>query len=275
MGIFLIQLKRVENCTYISCHQLYQTYNITNQYLTEGKSEFLHHDISSLSKSTGEYNYRNILYFDIDPFPNRHVDAILSLIILLALVLEFWRHSRRSRKSFLVSLLILLLLRSVSLVFDATEILFRYDIFNPIKYTSSVVNPTLGDLLLNCIIIFILVLASAHHLQSLRKSAIWVAVINGINTAIAGMMLHVSWSIVSNSQLSLDVGESIQFDLLRNCCLLIYFDSKHKLFLLYLPGTKNDKMGRSDDTCNYWSSSCQCGFSISIILVCFCVCGTH
>lgn len=39
--------------------------------------------------------------------------------------------------------------------------------------------------------------------------------ISAVNTILSGVVLHIAWSIISNSQLSLDVGQSIQFDILR------------------------------------------------------------
>ncbi|MEO9484907.1 MAG: ATP-binding protein [Ekhidna sp.] len=225
LGIFLLQQFDADDCTYISCHQLIEKYSITNQYLTKSKSVLLDQSVTNISLDKGDYRFMEILSFDVKSMPNKLIDAVISLIVLLVLLFEYWKFSQLSIQSFWKALVFLFFLRFLSLQFEAFQLFFRFDLFDPLKYTSSVVNPTLGDLLVNCMVLNLIIVASAKYLLSLKRSKRAVAVITGLNTILSGVVLHVAWSIISNSQLSLDVGQSIEFDLLRAtaymCILLV------------------------------------------------------
>ncbi|WP_436516674.1 ATP-binding protein [Ekhidna sp. To15] len=215
LGVFIIQQISEEDCSYISCHQLVEKYAISNQYLSESKSGLLDESALNISVDFGDYHYREILSFDVKSMPNKFIDALVALIVLLVLCSEYWKYSQANIKSYWRALIALLILRYLSLEFDAFQLLFRYDLFDPLKYTSSVVNPTLGDLLINCMILNVVIMSSTKYLPMVKRSRPRVAVISAVNTILSGLVLHVAWSIISNSQLSLDVGQSIQFDLLR------------------------------------------------------------
>ena len=225
LGVFLIQQVSDESCLYISCHQLIEKYSITNQYLTETKSSLIDKSVENLSLDKGDYHYNGIISFDVRGMPNKLADALVAFVILLVLFLEYWKFSQQGIRSFWKAFFILLFLRYLSLEFGAFQLLFRYELFDPLKYTSSVVNPTLGDLLINCAMLNLIIIASAKYLMELRRSPRYVAIVSTLNTVLSAVVLHVAWSIISNSQLSLDVGQSIQFDLLRSvaylCILLV------------------------------------------------------
>ncbi|MEO9872991.1 sensor histidine kinase [Ekhidna sp.] len=224
LGIFLLQQFENETCTYLSCLQLLETYSIKNQYLTEGRSIELSESIDYLSTNSGEYEYRDLIHYSINGMPDGLIDAILSIVILLVLLIEYWKYCQINIKSFWIATAILFFLRYLTLEFEAFRFLFRYELFNPIKYTSSIVNPTLGDLFINCLLLLLIIISSAKYVLMLKRSVRGVIVMSAINTILSGVVLHVAWSIISNSQLSLDVGQSIQFDLLRisaYACILL------------------------------------------------------
>ncbi|MEQ8627836.1 ATP-binding protein [Ekhidna sp.] len=215
LGLFLVQQLERETCIYVSCHQLLETYSITNQYLNESKSALLYDQITDLSATSGEYHFNQLIYFDVEWMPSRLIDVLVAIIILAVIFFEYWKFSKEGIRFFWVSSIGLLILRFLTLAFDAFQLLFRYELFDPIKYTSSVVNPTLGDLLINCLILNLILLASAPYLQNLKRSKWGVVCVSAFNTILSGVVLHVAWSIISHSQLSLDVGQSIQFSVLR------------------------------------------------------------
>lgn len=225
LGVFLVQQLAEGNCIYVSCHQLLETYSITNQYLSERQSSLLYDQITDLSATSGEYHFNQLIHFDVAGMPSRLIDVLVAVIILAVIFLEYWKFSQEGIRFFWISSVGLLILRFLTLAFDAFQLLFRYELFDPIKYTSSVVNPTLGDLLINCLILNLILLASARYLQNLKRSKWGVVCISALNTILSGVVLHVAWSIISHSQLSLDVGQSIQFSLLRTvaylCILLV------------------------------------------------------
>ncbi len=215
LGIFLIQQIKDDNCTYYSCHQLLEKYSITNQYLGERLSGLLDESAKSISIKKGALEFNEILSFDVKSTPNKFVDAVVSLIVLIVLLVEYWNFSQHNQRAYWKALVALFLIRYLSLEFEAFQWFFRYELFDPLTYTSSAVNPTLGDLLINCVILVFIIVSSAKYLSDVKKSKWGVGIISGINTILSGVVLHVAWSIISNSQLSLDVGQSIQFDLLR------------------------------------------------------------
>ena len=224
LGVFMVQQVFDDDCTYISCHQLVEKYAITNQYLDERNSELLDDSVLDIAVDSGDYQYQELLSFDVRSMPSKFIDAIVALAILLVLFAEYWRFSQLNIKSYWKALIGLIILRYLSLEFDALQLLFRYDLFDPLKYTSSVVNPTLGDLMVNCLMLNLWILASAKFIPTIRRSKTQVSIISAVNTILSGLVLHVAWSIISNSQLSLDVGQSIQFDLLRSVayiCILL------------------------------------------------------
>ncbi|MEP1032173.1 ATP-binding protein [Ekhidna sp.] len=235
LGVFIIQKISDEKCTYLSCHQLVEKYAITNQYLGKGRSELLDKSVDNVSIDNGAYRFRELLSFDVKSMPNKVIDALVSLIVLIVLFGEYWKFSQISIKSYWRVFFGLLILRYLSLEFDAFQLLFRYDLFDPLKYTSSVVNPTLGDLLINCIMLNVIILASARYLISIRRLKWGVGLVCAVNTILSGLVLHVAWSIISNSQLSLDVGQSIEFDLLRSVAYLcILLSSTGYFYFTYL-----------------------------------------
>ncbi len=214
-GIFLIQQISEGQCSYVSCLQLREKYSISNQYLEEKRSDLLPKSITSISKVSGDFSYENMVYFQVDGMASNVIDIIVVLIIVLVLLGEYWRISQRDFRSFLMTTSILLVIRYISLQFEVFQLVGRFDLFDPSKYTSSFVNPTIGDLLINCLLLNVVVIAWSKYSYKLERSSWGAAILSGINTALSGLVLHVAWSIISNSQLSLDVAQSIQFDLLR------------------------------------------------------------
>ncbi|MEQ9008052.1 MAG: hypothetical protein RLP12_09225, partial [Ekhidna sp.] len=199
------------------------------------KSDQLYKYVTNVSAASGDYVYRDLLYFDVKAMPNRVVDVLVSVIIIIVLSIEYLRFSKENISSFWKATIVLFVLRYLTLEFEAFQMLFRYELFDPIRYTSSVVNPTLGDLLINCVLLNLIILAGAPYLQQVRRSKSGVALISAINTILTGVVLHIAWSIISNSQLSLDVGQSIQFDSLRAVAYLcILFASIGYFYFTYL-----------------------------------------
>lgn len=225
LGFFLIQKVSVDQCDYISSHQLLSKYAITNQYLTEQQSSLLHEKVKNISLAAGDYAYQDLFFFDVASDPSRVVDAVALLLIVFVILFTYWKYSQKGFFYFLRATVILVVLRCISILAGIFHQYLRYDLFDPIIYTSSIVNHTLGDLLLNCVLLNLIILSYARYVISSKTSSRSIFFHSAINTMLSGLVLHVAWSIISNSQLSLDVGNSIQFDLLRIvaflCILLI------------------------------------------------------
>jgi signal transduction histidine kinase len=139
----------------------------------------------------------------------------------------------------------LLLLRTLMLwvgyPFDSSNI----PVFDPRNFASSVINPSLGDLLLNLIATLLVAayifrnyreLGLIRWIKGLKKSwAKWMA-----GTLLAGSMamtFHFQFlfiqTIYSNSQISYDINETLQFDVLRITGVAIFLVNVIIFFLLF------------------------------------------
>ncbi|MEM0938231.1 MAG: ATP-binding protein [Bacteroidota bacterium] len=233
-GVFLFQTIQDADCEYISAYPLYQFYEISNQYLKEKRGGKLTHHIKGISKSA-DCSFEGLLRYNIKPRPNPVIDGILGFLILLIIIIEYIRFSKISFVSFLIATFVFVFLRIISLYFEALDLLFRFFLFDPINFTSSFFNPTIGDLLVNAIFILILtIFLTKYRMQFPKRYGRFCLI--GLCIGLSLLIFHVPWSILNNSQISLDVGESIQFTFLRvvaySCILII--TTAYFVFVFYL-----------------------------------------
>ena len=86
LGIFLVQQTTISSCIYVSCHQLIETYSISNKYLKKAKSDFVSDQLLDMSADSGKYNFRDLIYYEIEGMPSRSIDVLVSLMILFVLI---------------------------------------------------------------------------------------------------------------------------------------------------------------------------------------------
>lgn len=234
-GLILFQSVDVGGCTFISGYPLINRYSIANQYLKNGKGKDLNSALISITTKGGPYSFNDLFYYNFESGPNRAIDAIISVIIIVILLVEYWRISNLKFSYFLIATMSLVGLRLISLSFNSLEILFRYELFDPLFYTASYVVPTLGDLLLNMILALMVATLICRYLKEFEFRFGWF-VLGGVGICLSLLIYYVPYSILVNSQITLDVGESIQFTFLRivaYMCILIvavaYF-----IFLFFL-----------------------------------------
>lgn len=222
-GVFLYQALQQDNCWYYSAYTLYEFYSITNQYLKTKRGQKLTHHIKGIS-ADGDYLFDDLLRYDIKPNPSPIIDAIIGLVLVLVLLLEYIRFSNQGYRHFLVATFGIVVLRLLSLQFAVLDTLFRFTLFDPIYYTSSFLNPTLGDLFVNASLILILSIFFSRYLTRISFSFDWV-VLTISTVALSMLIFHVPWSILNDSQFTFDVGESINFSYLRmmayGCIIII------------------------------------------------------
>lgn len=237
LGLFLIQVAAKKNCEFVSVVPLDNRYEITNQYLKNGISPILHKGVKRLSVNEGDYSFKNLFFYDVSPRTNRTADAIAGFIIVLLVLFEFFRYVKQGKKQFIIGCLFLGVARIISLQFGALIYMFRYPLFDSLNYTSSYFNPTLGDLLFNCIVILLFIILLVRNLSKFNYSVYGVGLISLMGTGLALLLYYTAWSILDNSQLSMDVGDSIAFTILRLAaylCLLIisaaYFVFSYTVF---------------------------------------------
>ena len=212
-GVFLCQVLKQDGCTHYSGYPLYESYAITNQYLKGRRGELLTHHIKSISKHE-DYSFGTLLKYDIKPEPSPIIDAVIGLILICIFLFEFIRISNLGAKYFFVATGIMLALRMVSLLFSVLDTLFRFTLFDPIHFTSSVFNPTLGDLFLNAVLILTISIFLTKYLKDFRFTSHWI-LLTVLALGLSMLIFHVPWSILNDSQFTFDVGESINFSYLR------------------------------------------------------------
>lgn len=214
-GVFLIQRVSYDTeCTAVSVLPLFTTYSITNNYLKPSKNDALPTSLSSVSGNGGSFRYKTYFHYEMDQSSSKLLDAILLSVTLIAALFVLWHFLQ---VNFVFTVGITVVLRIGSLYFEVLESLIRYPMFDPVFFTWSFWNPTLGDLFLNCILLFLTTLVWSRRF---RFSEVWPSgrtlfLIAGLSQLINVSIFWVLWRILTNSQISLDVGQSIEFGYMR------------------------------------------------------------
>jgi len=214
-GVFLVQsLSYDEDTKAISIFPLFTEFSITNNYLKARKNTSLPKNLSAVSSRTGSLQYKAFFFYEIQKSPSSSADTFFALITLIAALVVFWRYLW---SKLLLSILLAVIVRGVMLYFDILELIIRYPLFDPLFFTWSFWNPTLGDLFVNCALVF---LATLSWSRKFRISDVWPTGRNLYVTAVVSQLLSVAifwvlWRILTNSQISLDVAQSIEFGYMR------------------------------------------------------------
>ncbi len=214
-GVFLVQrLEQNKSCYSISVFPILNRYSITNNYLKTSRNPLLLESITCVSNSSGVTRYRDHFYYEIERAPSKKLDAALSVLVVLGGLLLMWIGLSWN---FLYSIVGVIAVRSVMLYFGLSESLVRFPLFDPLNYTWSFWNPTLGDLFINCLLVFLIALKWSRKYRSdenwPNEKALYP--ITAITQILNVSIFWILWRILTNSQISLDVGQTIEFDYLR------------------------------------------------------------
>ncbi|MEQ9403720.1 MAG: HAMP domain-containing sensor histidine kinase [Cyclobacteriaceae bacterium] len=214
-GFFLAQKIQGETeCTSYSTYPLIGRFEISNKYLNSTKNSSLPKRFLSLSMDRGTHQYMELFYYEIDPSPSRVVDLIFVSMGVLSLLIIFWI---TLSNAFYVVVGVAALVRLLTLLFGVLESLIRYSLFDPLHFTWSLWNPTLGDLFLNCILLFMVTVKWSRGFRTKEQwpSGRMLYPVAFLYQFVSVSIFWVLWRILTNSQVSLDVGKSIEFDILR------------------------------------------------------------
>lgn len=256
-GTFLVSVRQVKTTSgqyeIFSMVDLYRSFQNENNYLRSGYNTSLFSmDPRRIDSRQAQETYHNIFdatpafLFSVDPpvvdarsqsLPvNSVFSGTLALFFLGIYVFQYILSSARRQKPGLGLLLLLsylVLLRGVMLYFRVPFLFFEIDVFNPRHYGSSVLAPSLGDLLLNilCVAIVAFYIANTFHRAGfyywMLRQPRWVKVPLSIAIAAGGYgvfyacLLELN-SIYEKSQFTLDITLSITFPTLKIACLLIF-----------------------------------------------------
>lgn len=177
--------------------------------------------------------------------------AMITTLIGVSIVLLLYNvfrvaHERFRRRQVDQGLLIiggvLFLLRASMLYFSYPSSILPLPLFDGRQFAASSINPSLGDLLLNClaILLFIAYLFSYYRDSHLYRRLLLskpqtkaVATVLGLLMSFFALFWHydIIRSIYYNSQWTLDVTESLSFSGLKNISLLIFIINSISYFL--------------------------------------------
>ncbi len=276
-GKYLVSRQQVINWTdtldLFSVIDLYRSYERENNYLQSSYNTNLFiNDPEQISNQLG-LAYRNIndaqnrFLFSVTPpkisaYNNQTVPVntvIWSLLAVLFLGIYVGQHivaiSRRRRfeLAFGILAVYLVLLRVGMLYFEVPFLFYESDLFNSkFYYSHSFLSPSLGDLLLNYLIVFVLLL---YLTNTFYRSRTYFSLIHWSQTAkilvslscvllsyLAFYLCFVGLNnIYQKSAFTLDITLSISFSNLKIACLVIficissiYFLSVHLLGSLFI-----------------------------------------
>ncbi len=225
---------------------LYKKYPIDNKYLRSSyNKKIFPGDQSDLKVSAekGEHpiSFRGQYLFNVATSANNNwVPGVIKWItvysitiaILLLLLLLLYNANKIVRKghylvSWLWTTVSVILMRILMMWLDFPFSMVNSAVFNPINFTSGSINSSLGDLVLNQITVLVIVLFTLHSLRySVRFKKWLISRPNWIWSI--GLILYTLLSLISahyiyqnlreiliNSQIDMDISNSINFDALR------------------------------------------------------------
>ena len=252
-GKFIVRKVTLGNAEAFILLPIYYNYLINNKYVEPGynKAIITNPNVNIVPPEEGGAHkivYRGYEFFGLKFQDNYRtvinpLSLLMSLLILVSitLVLVFiYRYILYLQKQgkydhgLIVLFGTLLLLRVLMLVFDYPASLIAFRLFNSIYYASSIVNPSLGDLLLNllCVLFISAYLyryfyrfKSFHRLNAASEQVKAVAatfLITG-NYLLLYLIYYIVRALNFHSQWSLDINSSISFSYLKIVSLLIIF----------------------------------------------------
>ncbi len=146
-----------------------------------------------------------------------------------------WTPHKRYRYEwgFLGLLVYVCVVRFLMLQFSIPNVIIETDLFHPKYYAASVITPSLGDLLLNCLAMLALniyVMRYFFHSQTcrlvlnspVRRKCILTVVLLVGSFVLLSMPFYFFRTLSFSSQIGLDITESIHFSPLRLVCLGIF-----------------------------------------------------
>lgn len=246
----------------VSVVNLYRHYNNENNYFQSGyNSDLFTIDPEAISPQAGPV-YQNVLdpqnrflfsisppKFDTHQNQSTPVNTIIwgSLAALFFGIYIFqwvfrWSRQKSYDQAFILLTAYLLLLRAGMIYFGVPFLFSETDLFNP-KFYASWVAPSVGDLLLNCLVCFILSLYLAdfyfrfktYH-RLLKTSQNLKVFLSILCVSLSFGVFYGCFSEITNiyekSQFTLDITLSISFTLLKIVCLVIFIFITSIYFLL-------------------------------------------
>ncbi len=238
LGVYVIRREVIPSNTALvevfSIIPLQKNPPISNEYLNQSTNEEIFAD-NSISFFEGDHglvnNGKTIIEYEITSQTVNVGDkwfplfmAISIVLILMVIYFYFGRGQPNHRKLLLAVMLIIIFRLAAHLM---TDLINPYwEIFNPIYFSESQFNYTLGDLLLNSICVLAILVIFFRLSKWMRLGLlfgyrnIWidglVLVLISLIVLVTGYAIHrIPWIILEHSQIELDISQSIEFDYMR------------------------------------------------------------
>ncbi|MGB3848412.1 MAG: ATP-binding protein [Tunicatimonas sp.] len=244
---------------------------IDNQYVSagynprlfpEGASATMAAQVTDLDDRARVVNYQNEPLFAVtlqapaggyrEHRSAKLFQSIISTLVALAIGLVLYNLGRLIRwdlrrghvdRAILLFTLSLLGLRTLMLAFNFPYTVLPLRLFDYRYFASSIVNPSLGDLLLNCLCVLLIVIFVFNYYYATRtyrrlwRAPRWLQSVAAVVLFLLGVgALYAHYAVVEtiyvNSQWTLDITKSVSFTTLKNVSLGVFILNSASYFLV-------------------------------------------
>jgi signal transduction histidine kinase len=258
-GTYLTQLRKLNRdgqpFWMVQVYSLYDNVEVQNDYLNAGfnpeifgndrfvlssgpKEEFV-----DINKPNNEYFFSVLFrvgYENAGQEGNKTVlvffFSLLGLVLIIGgdFVSTLWRKGRRM-VAIIHTSLILISIRAIMIFFHFPQSFVNNELFDPSRYASSVINPSLADLLLNVISLFVVLIMILKLLGRKRflikflkfkenyYDWIFLVLVFAVSTAFMALFFNLYSNIVNNSQWNLNIVALPAFDKYKAISLFVIF----------------------------------------------------
>jgi len=258
-GIYFVKLQKITRLGQlfwmVQTYTLYDKVDVENEYLHAGENpEIFGNDrfiLSSdpkegyydLQRNDGEYLFSIFLRtgYEHVGHDTRNVVlvfffSLIGLVIILGsdFVGTLWVKGKKVL-ALIYTAIVVISIRAIMIFFHFPQEYFDTELFNPTRYASSLINPSLGDLLLN-VIAFMILLSLVVAMLSRRKYLInflsfkrkykeWIFHVGSfvLSTALLILFFRMFANIVDNAQWELNILSVPAFTYFQGISLFIIF----------------------------------------------------
>ncbi len=212
---------------------VYTYFDLSNEYLQSelNRDIFGRYDVSILDPGIPiTWNGKYLFGFDLNYIEPGILDYLFEILLVIALFITLIisysiiekKYPLKVVYSFLFSLLVA---RLLTLYFGFSLGQYSF-LFDKTIYTSDWLSPSIGDLTMN---LFLLFLFSRLSFNTLIKNIkfnkvvlrhrflkyLWLVFITGLALASFTLLFDLTWNVLENSQITLDISESVSFSFTR------------------------------------------------------------
>ena len=255
-GWYIIQQKTLGNSKILNLLNVYKEYNYQNEYLSNkynprlGVRDYI--EINSFVKNKGyiikDLSDKNLfsISINIDKY-NANPPTLIIIGWILIFVFSYltlngfatylWNKGE-TIASFLFVLLSILIIRSASMYWNVPSAIYQLPVFSPEKYASSFLLPSLGDLIINLLLIHWIVYFLFDRIKDLnfrvydsRKSYILTILFIFSSYFILDAIDFLFEGLVSNSNISFELANILSLD---GYSILGFFTLSLMMYSFYL-----------------------------------------